>query len=125
MIVDYATVSDFITGKDSLIQNAISSQKFGELWNSLNINESEQELVKAWITAPQIAGLKVIFDMPALVINILITWLVYRGIKESRNASNAMVILKILVVVLVIIVGAFYIDIDNFKPFMPEGFHGG
>ena len=124
MIVDYATVSDFITGKDSLIQNAISSQKFGELWNSLNIDEAEQELVKAWITAPQIAGLKVIFDMPALVINILITWLVYRGIKESRNASNAMVILKILVVVLVIIVGAFYIDIDNFKPFMPEGFHG-
>lgn len=124
LIVDYASVASYINGKEELITNAIVSTNFGELWVALNANNEEKELLEAWINAPKLAGIKIIFDMPAIVINILITWLVYRGIKESRNASNTMVILKILVVVLVIIVGAFYIDIENFKPFMPEGFSG-
>jgi amino acid transporter len=68
--------------------------------------------------------LKVIFDLPAVVINILITYLVYRGTKESKNFSNAMVYIKLAIIVLVIIVGAFYIDIDNWTPFMPNGFSG-
>jgi APA family basic amino acid/polyamine antiporter len=74
----------------------------------------------------------VILDLPALVINVLITCLVYRGIKESRNFSNAMVILKLAVVILVIAVGAVYINPDNWLPvsadgtkaFMPNGFSG-
>jgi amino acid transporter len=58
--------------------------------------------------------------------------LVYVGIKESRNFSNAMVMLKLAVVALVIIVGAMYINPDNWFPandtgvksFMPNGFGG-
>lgn len=78
----------------------------------------------AWKNAPMIGSLKVIFDMPAVVINLLITYLVYRGTKESRNISNVMVMIKLVIIVLVIIVGAFYIDIDNWTPFMPNGFKG-
>lgn len=78
----------------------------------------------AWMTAPRIAGLRIIFDLPAVVANILITALVYVGVKESRNASNFMVMLKLAVIVLVIGVGAFYVDIDNWTPFMPNGFTG-
>jgi len=59
-----------------------------------------------------------------LVINILITWLVYRGIRESRNAGNVMVAVKMLVVLLVIAVGAFYVDPGNWTPFLPEGWGG-
>lgn len=78
----------------------------------------------AYQNAPSIGGQKIIFDLPALVINILITLLVYRGAKESKNASNLMVYIKLAVILLVIIVGAFYIDIDNWTPFMPHGFTG-
>lgn len=78
----------------------------------------------AWTNAPEIGGLKVIFDMPAVVINILITYLIYRGTKESKNLSNAMVYVKLVIILLVIIVGAFYIDIKNWTPFMPNGFGG-
>jgi amino acid transporter len=49
---------------------------------------------------------------------------VYRGIKESRNASNAMVIIKLAVILLVIAVGVFYIDMNNWSPFAPEGVSG-
>lgn len=82
------------------------------------------EGLNAWQTAPMVGGLKVIFDLPAVLINILITYLVYRGTKESKNFSNVMVYIKLAIIVLVIIVGAFYIDINNWTPFMPNGFSG-
>ncbi|OQA11474.1 MAG: putative amino acid permease YhdG [Bacteroidetes bacterium ADurb.Bin397] len=78
----------------------------------------------AWISAPVVAGIKIIMDIPALVINILITWLVYRGIKETRNASNMMVAIKVSVVIMVIALGISYVDTDNWTPFMPEGLGG-
>ncbi|MGE0566565.1 MAG: APC family permease [Bacteroidia bacterium] len=78
----------------------------------------------AYGSAPDIAGFKLIFDAPALVINLLITALVFRGIKESRNASNIMVLIKLAVVLTVIIVGAFYVNTENWDPFMPNGIGG-
>jgi len=78
----------------------------------------------AWKNSPLLGSLKVIFDLPALMINVLITYLVYRGTKESKNLSNLMVYIKLAVIVLVIIVGFMYVDIDNWTPFMPNGFGG-
>jgi basic amino acid/polyamine antiporter, APA family len=78
----------------------------------------------AWANAPQIAGLRIIFDLPAVMINLVITALVFVGTKESRNISNVMVMIKLLIIVLVIIVGCFHVDIDNWTPFMPHGFNG-
>lgn len=78
----------------------------------------------AYANAPQLFGMRFIFDLPALVINILITILVYRGIKESRNASNIMVLIKLVIVLLVIFVGAFYVDTKNWNPFTPNGIGG-
>lgn len=74
--------------------------------------------------APMVFGMNVVLDVPALLINLLITWLVYRGIKESRNASNIMVLIKIVIVLLVIFVGAFYVDVSNWNPFLPNGISG-
>ena len=82
------------------------------------------EGVVAWKNAPTLSGLRIIFDLPAVAINILITYLVYVGTKESKNLSNLMVIIKLAIIVLVIIVGIFYIDLDNWSPFLPNGFGG-
>ena len=90
----------------------------------------------AWNNAPVVGGLRMILDLPALVINFLITYLVYRGVKESRNFSNVMVILKIAVVALIIIVGGYLVfsngltsnwmppNDEGVKSFMPNGFSG-
>jgi APA family basic amino acid/polyamine antiporter len=88
------------------------------------IESKSGEGMLAWQNAPTIGSLKVIFDLPAVLINILITYLVYKGTKESKNISNAMVYIKLAIIVLVIIVGIRYIDIDNWTPFMPNGFTG-
>lgn len=94
------------------------------------------EILEAWNTAPTIGGLKIIFDLPALLIAFLITCLVYRGIKESRNFSNLMVWLKMGVVVLIILVGGYLVfsngltanwtpvNDDGVHSFMPNGFKG-
>ncbi len=95
-------------------------------------HSSNTELINAWSSAPLIGSLKFIFDLPAVIINILITMLVYVGIRESRNFSNVMVILKLCAVVLVIAVGAYYVVPANWHPandagvraFMPNGFGG-
>ncbi len=88
------------------------------------ISGTSGEGLNAWNNAPMIGNLKIIFDLPAMAINVFITWLVYRGVKESRNVSNFMVLLKLVIILLVIAVGIFYVDIDNWIPFMPNGFGG-
>ena len=88
------------------------------------LNVDELSALQAWKSAPVLGSLRIIFDLPALIINVLITMLVYRGINESRKTSNSMVVLKLAVIVLIIVVGAFYIDIENYKPFVPKGFDG-
>src|SRR5688572_7189105 len=82
------------------------------------------EAIAAWVNAPQLFGLRMIMDLPALLIVALITYVVFVGIKESRAASNLMVILKLAVIFLIIVLGAFYINPDNWSPFTPTGFAG-
>jgi hypothetical protein len=54
----------------------------------------------------------------------LITVLVYIGIRESKRASNAMVVFKLAIIFVVIGVGAFYVDPANWHPFAPNGITG-
>ena len=98
------------------------------------LNNSENvDLINAWKNAPAIGGLKIIADLPAFLINIAITTLVFVGVKESKDMSNLMVAIKLLVIFAVIVVGAMYINPDNWFPvsevsgqksFMPNGFSG-
>ncbi|MFN8354790.1 MAG: amino acid permease [Spirosomataceae bacterium] len=79
---------------------------------------------KAYELAPQLAGFHFLCDLPACIITILVTALVYIGIKESRTASNIMVIIKLAVIGIVIAVGAFYVKPENWSPFAPNGMKG-
>lgn len=79
---------------------------------------------EAWVNAPRIGQLKLIMDLPALLIVGIITSIVLRGIKESRNTSNFLVGLKLAIIFLVIVVGGFYIDPANWSPFAPNGISG-
>ncbi|WP_299284295.1 amino acid permease [uncultured Mucilaginibacter sp.] len=88
------------------------------------VDENVRLAASAWSSAPQIGSLKIIADIPALFIVFIITWLVYTGIKETKKATNAMVMLKIAVVLGVIVLGFFYVKPVNWSPFMPNGFAG-
>lgn len=94
------------------------------LANHQEISSTLLDASNAWALAPEILGFKLILDLPALAIVIAITWLIFRGVKETKNASNIMVGLKLIVVALVIIVGAFYVNPENWSPFAPNGLTG-
>lgn len=60
------------------------------------------------------------FNLPAFIIVWLVTWVLVRGIQESAKTNNIIVITKVAAVIFVIVVGAFYIDVANWTPFIPE-----
>lgn len=78
----------------------------------------------AWNNAPVFGNIRLICDLPAFLITVVITWIIYVGIKESKRTTNAMVILKMAVIILVIIAGAFYVKPENWSPFLPNGISG-
>lgn len=82
----------------------------------------------AYSLAPNIGGLRLIVNLPAFVIVLLVTWLVLIGIKESKSTANAMVIFKIAILALVAILGLWYIfsegTTSNWTPFLPNGMSG-
>lgn len=91
-------------------------------------SEELRRHLQAWESAPSLGGylsnFKLIVDLPAILINILITLLVIVGIQESKRVSNAMVLLKMAVVLMVVLVGFFYIKPSNWQPFAPNGLEG-
>ncbi|MBS1665232.1 MAG: amino acid permease [Bacteroidetes bacterium] len=83
-----------------------------------------KEAVELWNSAPMIGGTHVFFNLPAFIIVCIIAYITYVGITESKRTTNFMVIFKITVVILVIILGGFFVKTDNWHPFMPNGIKG-
>ncbi len=88
------------------------------------VSASLQEAYSAWIHAPEIFGIRIIADIPAFCIVAFITALVYIGIRESKIASNLMVLLKVVILLLIVAVGSFYVSPHNWSPFAPNGITG-
>ena len=113
--MDYLTASNGFKDATALMQGGKSFE---------NLSSGLQAAHTAWTTSPVLGSFHFVADLPALLIIILFTALVYRGMKESRNASNLMVIIKVCIVLLVIAVGVFYVDTANWDPFAPNGASG-
>jgi len=64
------------------------------------------------------------FDLVAMIITALITVILVKGIRESASFNATMVAVKLVIVLFVIVVGAFYINPDNWRPFAPFGYTG-
>ncbi|HEX5386261.1 MAG TPA: amino acid permease [Gemmatimonadales bacterium] len=75
-------------------------------------------------SAPRVAGVPVLLNVPAFAIVMLITWLLLRGVRESARANNIMVTIKLLVLALFVVAGLTHIDPANYHPFAPNGFRG-
>ncbi|EEI94058.1 amino acid permease [Sphingobacterium spiritivorum ATCC 33300] len=80
--------------------------------------------LEAYVTAPRIGDVPIIFDLPAGIITFLVTILVYVGIKESKRASNIMVMIKVGIILAVIFGGLFFVKPENWTPFAPNGLGG-
>jgi basic amino acid/polyamine antiporter, APA family len=82
------------------------------------------QAASALTTAPHIAGIPIVFNLPAFLIVAVITWILVKGVNESAWTNTAMVILKLVIIAFFLTVGAFYVKPENWHPFAPNGFAG-
>ncbi len=119
-VPEYMTM-DYLSAKRAFVETS-SAIANGEKFESLSVNLREG--FTAYQSAPTIFGWHFVANIPALLITVAITYLVYIGIKESKNTNNILVILKLLVILIVVGVGAFYVQVENWTPFAPNGISG-
>jgi APA family basic amino acid/polyamine antiporter len=123
---------DFVTARDGF--NAVTQQlsngttlevlRAGCEVKDAAVNCYQIEAYTGWAGAPQIGTWPIVMDLPALLITVAITTLVFIGIRESKLAGNVMTVLKVAVILLVIVLGAFYVQPENWSPFSPNGVTG-
>ena len=88
-----------------------------------------QYLASAWSSAAHLGSIPVIFNLPAFAVVAVLTVILVIGIRESANSNNAMVLLKIGIIVFFLCVGVFLIRPENYNNpatggFAPNGFAG-
>ncbi|MEZ5305960.1 MAG: amino acid permease [Pyrinomonadaceae bacterium] len=92
-------------------------------WNLLNDNFIEG-IKSSGMNLASMETSTAIFNLPAFLIAIAVTILLVKGIKESANFNTVIVIIKTSVVVLFILAGISYVNMDNFSPFIPVNTSG-
>jgi basic amino acid/polyamine antiporter, APA family len=116
MLIDATTAeSAFNTATKELAAGTVTDPDMIKKYNGA---------IASWNNAPMMGGYKIFFNLPAFIIVGLITWLAYTGIKESKQSANFMVIFKVVVIIFVIVAGAFFVDTSNWSPFLPNRFEG-
>ena len=95
------------------------------------VNAQSPELLQrahVLLGAPHIFGMEIGFNLPALLIALVITAILAVGIKESASFNAGIVVVKVSVVLFVIGLGAYYVHRANWgtdwSTFAPNGFAG-
>ncbi len=74
--------------------------------------------------APRLLGLPIIFNLPAFAIVIFVTWVVLIGIRETAAFNTSLVVAKLCIVLFFLVLGAVYVEPQNWVPFAPNGMKG-
>lgn len=91
------------------------------LFLSINYSEIKPELLNQ---IPHLGSIPIVINLPAIILELAITFIVYRGLKGAISISHTSTLIKLGIVILVLVIGAFYVDINNWKPILPHGVHG-
>jgi basic amino acid/polyamine antiporter, APA family len=134
----YATLGEllaWIIGWDLVLEYGVASATVAHGWSKYFqnfIGMFNLHVPTQWTSAPfdfdptsgKLFATSSFCDVPAIIITIIITAILVKGIRESATFNAAMVITKLIIVLFVIAVGAFYINPENWKPFAPYGYTG-
>jgi APA family basic amino acid/polyamine antiporter len=128
----YATIGEifaWIIGWDLILEYALSTATVAVGWSGYFVSLCRDLgiVIPPQLTAPLgssvttadgavVAG---VFNLPALVIVLLVTALLVIGIRQSAGANTVLVIVKTMVLVLFVAVGIAYIRRENLTPFIP------
>ncbi|MGA2410411.1 MAG: amino acid permease [Candidatus Binataceae bacterium] len=125
----YATMGElvgWIIGWDLVLEYAVGAAAVAVGWSGyLNvILEGLGIHLPAVLTHAPEEGALMQMNLPALLIVLLISVVLYVGISESARLNSAIVVVKLFAVSVVILVGVFYVRPANWSPFAPLGWPG-
>ncbi|MDH4196119.1 MAG: amino acid permease [Candidatus Aminicenantes bacterium] len=122
--VAFGEVIAWIIGWDLMLEYLVAASAVASGWSTTFIGLIESAGVKLpkALTTTLIAG--GVIDLPAVVITLLITWVLFIGIRESAKINNIIVLVKIAVILLFIFLGLRHVSLANLKPMMPFGWKG-
>jgi basic amino acid/polyamine antiporter, APA family len=127
----YATMGELVAwmiGWDLMLEYGLATSAVSVGWSGYFqslIASVGWHLPDALTAAPgAVPGKLTYFNLPALLIMLVLTWLLALGVRESARLNNVMVAIKIGVVVLFIAVGIRHVEPANWQPFMPFGHTG-
>lgn len=84
----------------------------------------QRENLDPSVVIPHLFGIPISLNIPAILIVLLLTIMLTRGVKESTKLAGIMVGLNLFIILSFIVVGAFYVKPANWVPFAPNGFEG-
>lgn len=125
----YATLGEifaFLIGWDLILEYILAIAAVATGWSAYFqslIAGFGMEVPKVLASAPGM-GSGGLVNLPAVLIILLITALVSRGVKESITFNNIMVFIKLGVILLFIVTGINYVKPENWTPFAPFGLEG-
>ncbi|MBR5554759.1 amino acid permease [bacterium] len=73
---------------------------------------------------PKVFGMPICINMPAILIVLLMTAILVKGTKDSTKMAGIMVFVKLAVIALFVLAGAFFVKPENWTPFAPNGAEG-
>ena len=124
----YATLGEvvaWIIGWDLILEYGISVAAVAVGWggnlNSFLDTTFGVTIPTALSTSPESGGT---LNLPAVLIVVIVTALLMRGVRETTRTNTIMVFVKLAVLLLFIIVAATVFKSANLKPFAPHGFDG-
>ena len=127
----YATLGEIVAwmiGWDLLLEYGLATSAVSVGWSGYfqSLMAGFGLHLPAMLTAAPgaVPGVQTLFNLPAAVIMLLITWVVSYGVRESARLNNVMVAIKIAVVLLFIGVGVWHVKPANWQPFAPFGLDG-
>ena len=129
----YATLGEifaWIIGWDLILEYAVGNMAvavgFGAYFNDLLDNVFGFHLPAALANPVLVEGKATgaIFNIPSFALVMLLTWLLVRGIRESAQANNTMVAIKIAAILIFVFGAMRSVNTSNWHPFMPNGFQG-
>jgi APA family basic amino acid/polyamine antiporter len=128
----YATLGEgvaWFVGWNLALEYMMSAATVAVGWSGYVVNLLEEaglHLPAALINAPvaksadhTLVATGAIVNLPAVLIVAALTWICYRGIRESASMNNVMVVIKVVIIVLFIVAGLSFIDTANWRPYLP------
>ncbi|POH14646.1 amino acid permease [Fructilactobacillus sanfranciscensis] len=125
--IAFGEITAFIIGWDLILEYALGAATVSIGWSGYLVNLLDNfglhiptALTAAAGTTP---GVHTIFNLPAFLIIILITWILSMGINQTKRVNDIMVLIKLVVVILFIVCTVWFIKTANLHPFVPYGLY--